>query len=399
MTNQEISQSSEPSILIVDDNSQNLQVLGKILQENNYEIEFAINGEAALVWLKKRKFDLILLDINMPVMDGFEVCRKVRSNPELNNVPVIFLSAESEKESILKGFELGAQDYITKPFDSRELLTRVRTHLALKNSLEKLDNQNQILDEKVKERTFELYEAYKKLEIANEELQSLDLAKTEFLQIISHEINTPLNGIIGFTGILKESLKNSEFSDALSYLDISAKRLSRFSRVALLITQLNTKSRSHTWEDVPVAELEEFVTKKLKDKLQPRGILLSFRKDSNLSIFGERELLQICFESILGNAVRYSFDEGLIIVNCYLRNGATVCEFVDEGKGFNKEALKNIFKLFKPGEKHIDQNIGLDLALVKLIMDTHQGTILIKNNETKGATVQLNFRDRKGVRP
>jgi len=139
MTNQEISQSYESAILIVDDNPQNLQVLGKILQENGYEIEFAINGEVALVWLKKRQFDLILLDINMPGMNGFEVCRKIRSTPEMNNVPVIFLSAETERESILKGFEIGAQDYITKPFDSRELLARVRTHLALKNSLEKLE--------------------------------------------------------------------------------------------------------------------------------------------------------------------------------------------------------------------------------------------------------------------
>jgi CheY-like chemotaxis protein len=100
-----ITQSLPFNILIVDDNPQNLQVLAKILQENNYEIEFATNGEAALKWLKDKKFDLILLDINMPGMNGFEVCKKIRSNPELNNVPVIFLSADTDRESILKGFE------------------------------------------------------------------------------------------------------------------------------------------------------------------------------------------------------------------------------------------------------------------------------------------------------
>jgi len=92
MTDKNIAQSPSAAILLVDDNPQNLQVLGKILLENNYKIEFSTSGTSALEWLKAKHFDLILLDINMPDMDGFEVCRRIRSNPELNNVPVIFLS-------------------------------------------------------------------------------------------------------------------------------------------------------------------------------------------------------------------------------------------------------------------------------------------------------------------
>lgn len=210
MNNPNITQSSPANILIVDDNPQNLHVLAKILQENNYEIEFATNGEAALVWLNDKKFDLILLDINMPGMDGFEVCRKIQSNPVMNNVPVIFLSADTDRESILKGFELGAKDYVTKPFDSRELLARVRTHLALKDSLEKLENLNRSLEEKVDERTQQLKEANVKLESTNIKLLDLDRAKTEFLHLISHEIRTPLNGIIGPLELLKEPVHTPE---------------------------------------------------------------------------------------------------------------------------------------------------------------------------------------------
>jgi DNA-binding response OmpR family regulator len=131
-----------PVILIVDDNPQNLQVLGRLLQESGYEIEFAVNGESALEWLNAGKFDLVLLDLNMPGMNGFEVCTKIRANPKLNNVPVIFLSAESERETILKGFEIGAQDYIGKPFDSRELMVKVKTHLALRECREILNKNN-----------------------------------------------------------------------------------------------------------------------------------------------------------------------------------------------------------------------------------------------------------------
>jgi two-component system, sensor histidine kinase and response regulator len=138
-----------PVILIVDDNPQNLQLLGNLLLEEKYEIEFAINGEATLDWLRNRQFDLILLDINMPGMNGFEVCKRIRSYKGMCEVPIIFLSAESERESILKGFEVGAQDFVIKPFDSRELLARVKTQLDLKSKTEKLEKINEWLSRKI----------------------------------------------------------------------------------------------------------------------------------------------------------------------------------------------------------------------------------------------------------
>lgn len=138
-----------PYILLVDDNPQNLQVLGKLLQEEKYKIEFAVNGESALDWLKTRHFDLILLDINMPGMNGFEVCRIIRRDKEIHDIPIIFLSAECERESILKGFEVGAQDFVIKPFDSRELLARVKTQLDLKSKTEKLEKVNEWLARKI----------------------------------------------------------------------------------------------------------------------------------------------------------------------------------------------------------------------------------------------------------
>ena len=138
-----------PIILLVDDNHQNLQVLGKLLQEEKYKIEFALNGESALDWLNNKQFDLILLDLHMPGMNGFEVCKRIRSDKTIQEIPVIFLSAESERESILKGFEVGAQDYVTKPFDSRELLARVKTQLDLKSKTENLRKVNEWLGKKI----------------------------------------------------------------------------------------------------------------------------------------------------------------------------------------------------------------------------------------------------------
>ena len=170
-------------ILIVEDNPDMLEYLANKLNEQ-YEVFTATNGNMALSWLEKRSFDLILLDIMMPEISGFEVCEQIRTNEKLNDLPIIFLTAKTDKESIIKGFDLGAQDYITKPFDTAELLARVRTHLELRFSREQLKNMNQILEEKVEERTQELQLTLDKLIQANEKLLLLDKAKAEFLHII-----------------------------------------------------------------------------------------------------------------------------------------------------------------------------------------------------------------------
>jgi len=118
-------------ILIVDDVSDNIQVAMSILKEKNYQFSFALNGEQALELIKANTFDLILLDIMMPGMDGFEVCKQLKSNQNTQDIPVIFLTAKIDVDSIKAGFEVGAVDYIVKPFHPEELIARVKTHLEL----------------------------------------------------------------------------------------------------------------------------------------------------------------------------------------------------------------------------------------------------------------------------
>jgi phosphoserine phosphatase RsbU/P len=135
--NQEIENSSS-SILIVDDNPRNLQVLGGMLQREGMNLEFALNGISALEWLNKKTFDLVLLDIMMPGMDGFEVCSQMKNNPSMSGIPVIFITAKTDSESIIKGFETGGVDYITKPFIPGELLARVRSQIQIQKAKEKI---------------------------------------------------------------------------------------------------------------------------------------------------------------------------------------------------------------------------------------------------------------------
>jgi len=394
MTSQEISQLPESAILIVDDNPENLQVLGKILQENKFEIEFAINGEAAMVWLKKKQFDLILLDINMPGMNGFEVCRKIRSNPELNNVSVIFLSAESERESILKGFEIGAQDYITKPFDARELLVRVKTHLSLKNSLEKLENLNKSLEEKVDERTQQLKKANEKLEITNIKLLELDGAKADFLNLISHEIRTPLNGILGPLELLKETATASEIGELVEILDISVKRLERFSLNALLITKLKTKKIEIKKDKIHLSNLITEILDEEKEELQSGNIRIRRSNETDLDlILGDVELIKKCIGNILDNAIHYSPKDGTIEINKYVEDHNIICEIKDNGKGFTTGTIDHIIELFTKDDKCKDNCTGIGLPIAKMIMEAHGGSIIIGNNPGGGAFVKLLFQN------
>jgi Osmosensitive K+ channel histidine kinase len=394
MTNQEISLSSESAILIVDDNPQNLQVLGKILQENKYEIEFAINGEMAMVWLDKRQFDLILLDINMPGMDGFEVCRKIRSNPEMNNVPVIFLSADTDRESILKGFEFGAQDYVTKPFDSRELLSRVRTHLALKESLKNLADINELLEEKVLERTHQLKEANVKLEALNLRLIDLDKAKSDFLNLISHEIRTPLNGILGPLELLKEPADARDIADLVEILDMSVKRLERFSLNALLITRLKTRQFEIKKDRIHLSKLINEVLNEEKEKFQERSIQVKRNDEITLGLIsGEAELIKKCISNILDNAVRFSPDNSTIEIDTYVEEQTIICEIKDNGKGFATGTINRVFELFTTCDEYKDNSIGIGLPIAKMIMDGHGGSIIVGNNPGGGASVKLLFQN------
>ncbi|MGA1977936.1 MAG: response regulator [Bacteroidales bacterium] len=127
-----------PSVLVVDDNVKNLQILCGFLQNEGMMVEFALDGMSALSWLEKKKFDLILLDIMMPGMDGFEVCSFIKKNPANNEIPIIFITANTDSESIIKGFETGAVDYITKPFIKSELLIRVKTQIEIKKSRDEI---------------------------------------------------------------------------------------------------------------------------------------------------------------------------------------------------------------------------------------------------------------------
>jgi sigma-B regulation protein RsbU (phosphoserine phosphatase) len=149
-----------PLILIVDDNPKNLQILGNYLHNEGYKVEFALDGKSALDWIERTEFDLILLDIMMPGMDGFEVCKIIQSDPVKQKIPVIFLTAKVDTESIITGFDLGAVDYIIKPFNQKELIARVKTQIEIKRSRDEIARSLKEIEYKNKLITYSIQYAH-----------------------------------------------------------------------------------------------------------------------------------------------------------------------------------------------------------------------------------------------
>ncbi len=390
----ETKQEKKHKILVVDDNSENIRIIGSILRESAFLVGFATGGKQALDILmnEEEDYDLVLLDVNMPEINGFEVCTTMRLHPHLKELPVIFLTANDQPEQILEGFSSGGQDYVTKPFHAGELLARIRTHLELRENREQLKQMNALLDQKVKERTRELEEANKKLGTANQELEKLDMAKVEFLRLISHEINTPLNGIIGFAGILREQLISTKYFDLIEFLNTSALRLNDFAQSSLIITDLRTVPENFKTGVINLREIMVKVIGQQKIALDEKKIRYNFNCSMvNPMMAGNENLIKTCMTHLLKNAIHYSPVGQTITIQCIEKEDSLMVSFEDNGPGFSENALKYLFKPFSHGEEHIDNNKGLGLMLVKMIIDFHHARIRISNKTDHGARVELIF--------
>ncbi len=376
---------TKPFILIVDDVPKNLQVLGSILYDNGYEIAMADNGPSALKMLEDISPDLILLDVMMPEMDGYEVCAKLKKDPKLAEIPVIFLTAKSETNNIIEAFKSGAVDYITKPFNSLELLSRVNVHIQLKRNKEELKDLNNNLEKLVAERT-------EQLKIANDKLAKLDNAKSYFLGLLSHELNTPISGIIGSVDLLKSTINNEEDKELLDIIANSTQRLKKFSEEALLITRLRTDKYEKYLYSENICKLCEEVVSTKQDLIKEKNIKLE-KSMSKQEMFINLDygLAKKCLDIIIDNAIKYTPEGGTIYIKLDDDESYAYVNVNNTGNGFPDEVLVNPFNFFVSDEiMHHSEGYGLGLAIAELIMNAHSGKIKISNNNI-GANVELKF--------
>lgn len=372
-------------ILIVDDNYKNLQVLGSTLKEQKYKTAIATNGFEALDFVSKKKPDLILLDIMMPEIDGIKVCEELKQKNELKHIPVIFLTAKTDTQTIQQAFKVGGQDFITKPFKAVELLARVETHLELKKQRDIISDMNKYLEQQVEERT-------KELQNANEKLNKIDNTKSEFLNLISHELRTPLNAIKGFSYILKDAVSDKKYLEFIDEIDQAADKLVKLSDTSLLITSLkfdNFKKRNIN------VKLNEYLNSVIlsfcsKNRIDKNKILKDF-DCSDKTVNLESTLISNALSMVLDNAIKHSPKNEQVLFKASLDEKFVNIFIRDKGKGFSEKAFEQVFNFFTQKTIFSASGLGIGLATVKLIMDSVGGSVDIKNLPEKGAEVSLHF--------
>ena len=354
------------SILIVDDVPTNIQLVASILAPFDYELSFANSGADALAQISETGFDLILLDIMMPGMDGLEVARRLKDDEATGHIPIIFLTAKSDEDSIIEGFTVGAADYVTKPFNPAELVARVQTHLALKQTQDELRRRN--------------------LELA----EAIQL-KNRLLSIAAHDLKNPLSAVSGFAAMLQRNSGVQADVDAPEMVNFIARAAGRMNQ---LIGEL-----------LDTAALEMGRMELILSNCEPQLLLyevlldnrpLAEKKDQSLEVSGSsssiqadpRRLKQI-FDNLVSNAIKYSPNGAKIQVSMIDQPDTLEIRVSDQGPGFSAADRDQLFGYFqrlsaRPTGGEVSTGVGL--AIVKQIAELHHGEIRLEHSSPQGST-------------
>jgi len=421
---------AQKTVLVVDDEPVNVQLLKNQLSMQNYEVLTASNGFQALEILKSRLPDLILLDLMMPRMSGYEVCQKLRENFDMNTLPIIMLTAKNQVEDMIEGFGAGANDYMVKPFHKDELLARVQTHLKIKEAIQAIKEAERLQVEiKERQKRAEAQEQHKKefehknlqLELANVELEATlnQLQNTQEMLIesekmaslgnlvagVAHEVNTPLG--IGITGAshgleLLRTLKKQHEASKMSQKSFE-EYLKQGEEVGVLVvsTLLKAGKQIQSFKQVAVDQtnydqLKFNLKKSLEDIFNSLHYMLKkcnpeiiIRCDESIELDSYPGAFSQIITNFVANSLLHGFegrDTGTITIEIIPEEEEVVVKYSDDGVGIPKENLKKIFDPFFTTKRAMG-GTGLGMHIVfNLVHHQLGGTLDCESTTGKGAT-------------
>ncbi|MEO7822833.1 MAG: ATP-binding protein [Gemmatimonadaceae bacterium] len=379
-------------ILIVDDQKQNIELLKVMLMPEGFDLRTAASGEEALASVSELPPDLILLDVMMPGMNGYEVTAKLKADPETLHIPILMVTALDDRAGRLLGLSAGADDFLAKPVDRAELSVRVRNLLRvkayadeLKAALDALETLNDDLAVALKEAG----EARMMAEHANS-------AKTLFLRAMSHELRTPLNAISGYTEILEMGIRgsvNPEQTKDLGRIKRAAAYLLRLINDVLTIARLEGARPLHTIGlDVNsvLSEVDGLCVLQAKAK----GLTLTVIPCAHdASVAADAERFQQILLNLIINAVKFTPSGGAVTVSCEAGSTMVMIQVADTGIGVPAEDIDRVFEPFVQIDRHLtkanQQGVGLGLSISRELARAMHGDLTLKSAAGEGSTFTL----------
>lgn len=345
-------------ILVVDDSPDNVFLIKTILEEEGYKVTTAENGSSALTKIAESTFDLVLLDLMMPGMDGYEVTKHIRGNTQLSFIPILLITAH-DSPNVAQGLDLGADDFIRKPVTVDELLARVRSLLRLKHSIDERD------------------------EIARQ--------REDFVSRLTHDLRTPLVAeermmmlfLEGALGELSPSMQ-----EALTIMARSNSNLLAMVNTLLEVYRFEAGRKTLAFLPVDTSQLIKEVASELTPLAEQKGLVIKADVEAAnaTKVMGDRLELHRLLTNLVGNAIKFT-DNGLVTI--FLDANSSNCDamtikIVDTGQGISAEQQTTLFERFRPGS-HKRSGSGLGLYLSRRIVEAHQGTIKVNSELGKGS--------------
>ncbi len=421
------------TILVVDDNPDNLDLLFDYLKGSGFRVLTASDGEAALEQAQSNRPDVILMDVLMPKMNGFEACRRLKANEITQDIPVMFMTALTNPVDKLQGLQLGAVDYLNKPILCEEVLARINTHLTISRLQEDLRQQNkqlreesqqrqqaqdalqkahQELERRIQQRTAQLAQTVsrlkkeieerrraeqkiqvysQKLKEKNSDLSRLDKIKDEFLANTSHELRTPLNGIIGIAESMMDGATGSLTPEQiynLSMIVFSGRRLTTLVNDTLDFSKLKHQELELNRKAVDINGITEVVLKLSKPLVGQRDIILVNELTPDLpAINADEGRLQQIMHNLIGNAIKFT-DAGRVTISAKVEGEMLAVTVADTGIGIPEHKLEKIFESFEQVETSDTRaygGTGLGLSITKQLVELHGGTITVDSELGRGS--------------
>jgi two-component system, sensor histidine kinase and response regulator len=361
------------SILVVDDTIENLRLLASMLTGQGYEVRPVTNGKQALQAIERDPPDLILLDINMPEMDGYEVCRRLRQIEKLRDIPVIFLTALAETDNRVNAFNVGGVDYITKPFQLDEVFARIRTHLRLRRLQAELEERNQHLQEN-----------YAKL-------RELEKLRDDLIHMVVHDMRSPLGNILILLEMISADLPDGTLERTRRDMQSARSSTRELVEMAKQLLDINRMEQRDMPLDLEPHALLDIIEQALQD-VATLAQVSSVRLENcatDVQVKCDEAIVRRILTNLLSNGIKHAPRDSAVLIHSELQpDGSVLISVTDSGPGIPEAFRSRIFQKFEQVEARRSKkyhSVGLGLAFCRLATEAHGGQIGVADGVERGS--------------